>query len=208
MLATPSRAKSNVIVLLRSKIESAQTGVNPSKTWFVISCVMLVKLTFKVGGGDKQWADRRRTWLAAASGESIWRYGMDRAITSCRLYDLLSYLLVPASSTWQDEACLDHKYAHSYSPAGPPTTKTLQPSPCTLHYLSSTSTFNSWLKSKNYFWGTCMLIHRIKSVESGWKCPWRQKTKGSCLILSLIRHTSGVDKAMEVGWLVQHFDPQ
>lgn len=55
--------------------------------------------------------DRRRTWLAAASGEPTCRYGMDVEITSSRLSDLLSLLLVPASSAWQDPACPDHSYA-------------------------------------------------------------------------------------------------
>lgn len=61
--------------------------------------------------------DRRRAWLAAASGEPTCRYGMDGEITSSRLSDLLSLLLVPASSAWQDPACPDHNYAPALQPS-------------------------------------------------------------------------------------------
>lgn len=110
------------------------------------------KWTMKLEGAGEEWADWMWMWLAATSGESTCRYGMDREITSSSLSDLLSLLRVPASSVWQDWACPDHNYALAYLPARPPTTKnpTLHPPPvpCTTPHPSSTSsppplTFNT-----------------------------------------------------------------
>lgn len=64
----------------------------------------------------KEAAGRKRMWLAAASGESTSRYGIDTEITSSTPYDLLSRLLVPASSVGHDGACPDHNYACSSLP--------------------------------------------------------------------------------------------
>ncbi len=58
---------------------------------------------------------------------------MDREITSSSLSDLLSLLLVPASSAWRDRACPDHNYALTYLPANhkkpQPSTLPLCPAP-------------------------------------------------------------------------------
>lgn len=116
--------------------------------WCVISDVMPIKekSTFKLErGGMSRQTDRRRAWLAAASGESTCRYGMDREITSSSLSDLLSLLLVPASSAWQDRACPDHNYALTYLPANhkktQPSTLPLCPAPPLTSHLHSHSPF-------------------------------------------------------------------
>ncbi len=113
---------------------------------------------------EEEWVDRQTENMIGCCLRwvdlQIW-YGTDRAITSNKLSDLLSLLLVPASFAWQDRACPDHNYALTYVPARPPTTKSpalhLPPLSCTtpsplnylihapLYFLYSSITYQSYL---------------------------------------------------------------
>lgn len=124
------------------------------------------RLRLNAEGKIKSWSfcewrlteqtERHGRWLAAASGDStglqVW-YGKNE-ITSSRLSDLLSCLLVPASSAWRDQACPDHNYVLSHLPVRPPTANpNLRPS----SYYSKTSfTFytsvliTKWIASSHF----------------------------------------------------------
>lgn len=106
-----------------------------TKTRCVMSDVGEINVLSKYSAPEEEWADSQSEKVIGCLLRwvdlQVW-YGQ-REITSSRLSDLLSLLLVPASSAWQDQACPDHNYALTYLPARPPTTKNLYactPPPC------------------------------------------------------------------------------
>lgn len=89
----------------------------------------------------EEWADRQRENVIGCRLRWVdlqVQYGMGWEITFSSLSDLLSLLLVPASSEPTGLSTPDHSYALTSLPVGPRTTKpaSLQPPHCVLHHPS------------------------------------------------------------------------